>query len=147
MGDVDGDGPGELLVGLPAQEVLGGRGQALVLRGVPNGGTIDAAAALARIIAPEGRSGFGSAVAAVPDSDGDGRPEWLIGAATPSGVFGIGGEPPGGAFVVFSRARGEVAPGAKGQPVVRSRPRASARTRAGPSRASPIRPATACRTC
>ena len=54
----------------------------------------------------------------MPDSDGDGHPEWLIGAATPSGVIALGGESPGGAFVVFSRARGEVAAGAKGQPVV-----------------------------
>jgi len=118
VGDVDGDGRGELLVGLPAQDVLGGRGQALVLRGVPVGAAIDATAALARIVAPEYQSGFASTVAAVPDSDGDGHPEWLIGAATPPGVIGIGGEPPGGAFVVFSRARGAVAPDAKGQPVV-----------------------------
>jgi hypothetical protein len=57
-------------------------------------------------------------VAAIPDTDGDGRPEWVIGAPVPEGVLTFGGEPSSGAFVVFSRARGEVRPGRAGQPVV-----------------------------
>jgi hypothetical protein len=113
-GDVDGDGRGELLVGVPAADALRGRGRVYVLRGA--GSVMDAV--LARVLAPKGLAGFGGSVATLPDTDGDGRPEWLIGAATPEGVFGVGGELPSGAFVVFSRARGDVRPGEAGQPVV-----------------------------
>ncbi len=119
VGDLDGDGRGELLAGIPSEDVLRGRGQALVLRGVPSGATIEAKAALARITAPSGRLGAGGRVSTVPDTDGDGRPEWLIGAALSAGVALVGsGEPPSGAFIVFSRARGEVRLGRTDQPVV-----------------------------
>jgi hypothetical protein len=113
-GDVDGDGRGELLVGVPPADPLHGRAHAYVLRG--SGSVIDAP--LARLLAPKGLAGFGGSVATVPDTDGDGHPEWLVGAGTPEGLFGVGGELPSGAFVVFSRARGTVRPGVAGQPVV-----------------------------
>lgn len=122
VGDVDGDGRGELLAGVPAQDPLRGVGQAFVLRGVAAGGTIDAGAALTRLVAPKYQSGFGGAVAAVPDGDGDGRPEWLVGSAAPDGTFAVGddGEPLlGGAVMVFSSARGTVRTGERDQPLVR----------------------------
>jgi hypothetical protein len=118
-GDVDGDGRGELLVGLPAADPLGGRGRVLVLRGAGAGATIDARKErLARIAGPESASGFGLDVDTLPDTDGDGHPEWLVGSGAPDGVFAVGGEFPHGAYVVFSRARGEVRPDRPGQPVV-----------------------------
>jgi FG-GAP-like repeat len=117
VGDVDGDGRGELLVGIPAVEPLRGRGKALVVRGAPGGSVVDAARDGAVLARARGEAGFGGAVAALPDADGDGHPEWIVGAATPENVFG-GGELPNGAFVILSRARGEVRPGRPGQPVV-----------------------------
>ncbi|MDA0170898.1 VCBS repeat-containing protein [Solirubrobacter taibaiensis] len=120
-GDLDGDGHGELLAGVPAQDPLRGRGRVFVLRGAPAGATIAAQGALARIVGPAHQPGFGATLATVPDSDGDGRPEWLIGAATPSGTLQVsddGEQLPGGAYVVFSRARGEIRPRRDGHPVV-----------------------------
>ena len=105
-GDVDGDGRGDVLVGVPAADPLRGRGRVYVLSG---GASLDGAHPLARFVAA---AGVGQSVATVPDSNGDGRPEWLIGAAVPEGVFTIGGELRGGAYVVFSNARGEVRPDA-----------------------------------
>jgi hypothetical protein len=121
VGDVDGDGHGELLAGVPAQDPLRGRGRVFVLRGVAAGGAIDARAALARVVGPELQPGFGGSLAAAGDSDGDGRPEWLIGAALPRTVIAFGDDDkplPGGAHMVFSRARGEVRPGRAGQPAL-----------------------------
>ena len=95
-----------MLVGVPAAEPLRGRGRVYVLRG---GASLDGARSLARFA---GAAGLGESVATVPDLDGDGHPDWVIGAPVPDGVFGIGGELTGGAYVAFSSARGEVRPGA-----------------------------------
>jgi hypothetical protein len=116
-GDLDGDGRGELLAGVTAFEAPG---RVLVLRGVPAGATIDAGdprARLARVVGRSGGNGFGGTLATVPDTDGDGHPEWLIGAPLPSGEVRIGGDTSGHVDLVFSRARGEIRPGRAGQPV------------------------------
>ena len=119
VGDVDGDGRGEVLVGVPT-EYQDHRGHAYVLRGVAGGKTIDARAALARLVGPRYQGGFGRSVATVPDSNGDGLPEWAIGESLSPGVLIVvgRGQPVGEGFVVFSSARGEVRPGAARQPVV-----------------------------
>jgi hypothetical protein len=117
-GDLDGDGRGELLAGA-AQEATPGR--VFVLRGVPAGATIDAAdphARLARIVGRDEDLGFGLAVATVPDTDGDGHPDWLIGSPLPPNVSLLGGPGAGHVDLVFSRARGDIRPGRAGQPVV-----------------------------
>jgi hypothetical protein len=116
-GDLDGDGRGELLAGVTAFDAPG---RVLVLRGVPGGATIDAGdprARLARVVGRSGENGFGGTLATVPDTDGDGHREWLIGAPLPSGEVRIGGDTSGHVDLVFSRARGEIRPGRAGQPV------------------------------
>jgi len=77
VGDVNGDGIPDLLVGAPSQKVLDNpeQGQAYVFSG--KDGSL-----LAALKAPEpqARSEFGLAVAAVGDTNRDGLPELLIGA-------------------------------------------------------------------
>lgn len=118
-GDVDGDGRGELLVALPPANPLRGRRQVLVVRGAADAAVDATRSPLARIVGPRDDIGFGSALATLPDTDGDGRPEWVIGDAVAGNVVQLGENITSGAFVVFSRARGEVRPGRAGQPVVR----------------------------
>jgi hypothetical protein len=121
VGDLDGDGRGEVLVGVPAADALRGRGRAFVVRGAAAGAVVDAAdpgQRLARLVAPKGVPGFGGTVAAIPDTDGDGRPEWGVGVWAPDGLVQLGGNGPSGAYVIFSTARGEVRPGTAGQPAV-----------------------------
>jgi FG-GAP-like repeat/FG-GAP repeat len=120
-GDVDGDGRGDLMVGVPAANPLG-RGRLFVVRGAPSGSVVDARdprSLVAHVVAPPTRLGFGGSVAAMPDADGDGRPEWVIGTALRDDVLIVfGGSAPSGVLVVFSRARGEVRPGRAGEPVM-----------------------------
>ena len=67
MGDFDGDGQDEWAVGAPAaEEVYLLSGETLALEATLHG--------------PSGSGRFGAALAAVPDLDGDGTDELLVGA-------------------------------------------------------------------
>ncbi len=83
LGDLNGDGFGELLVGAPGRE----RGGANVIY-VPITGTVYAADLYPAIAGEDSGDLLGYAVAGVGDADGDGTPDLLVGApgADPSGV-------------------------------------------------------------
>jgi hypothetical protein len=73
-GDLDGDGWPELLVGAPQNSVFGsGAGYARLLDGASG-------ATLAEFVGDQQGDEFGSSVAAIGDHDGDGTPDYLIGA-------------------------------------------------------------------
>ena len=82
-GDVDGDGRGELLVGLTPADPLRGRGRVLVVRGA-TGPVVEAGLhpLLARIVGPEQHPGFGGSLATLPwtpmgTGDPSGSSAWL----------------------------------------------------------------------
>jgi hypothetical protein len=98
LGDVNGDGLGDLLVGAPRTS-FGGRGTsagaAFVVFGARDGGTVDLSAPGRRATVVMGAGhGYhaGTAVGALGDLDGDGRREAVVGApgATVAGRAGAG---------------------------------------------------------
>jgi hypothetical protein len=106
LGDVNGDGRGDLLVGASQVSALGRAyaGAAYVLFGRP-AGDVDLRSpgdAAYRILGPsagDGQARAGIAVAAVPDVNGDGRTDMLIGAP---GAGRRCSPDEGAAYVVFS---------------------------------------------
>ncbi|MFZ4410908.1 MAG: VCBS domain-containing protein, partial [Paracraurococcus sp.] len=103
IGDLNGDGRADVLVGAPGT----GAGTAYVVFGKASGTPVSLAAVGA------GNGGFkvtgeatgdaaGSAVAAIGDVNGDGRPDLLIGAP----LNDQGGDQAGAAYVVFGKATG-----------------------------------------
>lgn len=104
VGDLDGDGLGELLIGAPGADRGGrvGSGTVWLVRGKTTTTRIDLAAPGAQAVAIDGAAPgrqLGTALATVGDVDGDGTPEALLGeapvapqAGTPAG--------PGRAWVV-----------------------------------------------
>jgi hypothetical protein len=91
LGDVDGDGFGDLLVGVPHDDSTAERaGMAAYLRGGPAIlGVLDVAATL-RLQGSSAGDEAGSAVAAAGDFDGDGVPDALVGAPGAEGGAGTG---------------------------------------------------------
>jgi hypothetical protein len=100
--DVDGDGRGDLLVGAAGEHFIlpgVGDGRAYLFSGATG-------ALLHPLVSPDPRydGGFGASVSAVPDVNGDGRPDLLVGAPGE----GPGPSPSGaGRAHVFSGATGE----------------------------------------
>ena len=96
-GDVNGDGVPDLLAGAPGHDVAGGardQGQAFVFSGT------DASVLLTLDTpTPDSSAGFGEVVAGIGDVDGDGAPDFLVGA--PSHDVG-GNVRQGRAFVFVS---------------------------------------------
>ncbi len=87
--DVDGDGQGDLLVGAPGENgtFFSAGGRAYLVSGATG-------ALLHTLEPPDPESGgfFGYRVAGVPDADGDGRGDLLVGAyAEDSGAYSAGG--------------------------------------------------------
>ena len=82
VGDVDGDGQDELLVGVPGQSGHGSAaGAAYLFRG-PLSGTSRVDGADVSMIGETAADAAGSAVAAAGDTDGDGYADLLVGAPT-----------------------------------------------------------------
>ncbi len=80
LGDLDGDGRDDLAIGTPSAE--GGKGVVSVLlsQQAPTSGTSQLAVTrVLRFGAPNGYGGFGTAVAAIGDLDGDGFSELAVG--------------------------------------------------------------------
>lgn len=79
LGDLDGDGDEELLVGSPGDETEGNAsGAAWLLPGPVGAGPVDTLGW--HLTAPAAGDRGGAALAGVGDMDGDGFPEWAIGA-------------------------------------------------------------------
>jgi len=104
-GDVDGDELGDVLVGAPNADAGSAQdaGAAYLVRGRREAGAIDLAVpgqGVTRLSTGTADDRVGSNVGSVPDVDGDGRPELLIGAPLADDARGKDG---GSAFVVFAR--------------------------------------------
>jgi hypothetical protein len=101
--DLDGDGRGDLLAGWEFGNISGGDADYIGFVRVISGATAHVTRTLASPAAPTG-DGFGTSVAGLPDSDGDGAGDILVGA--------LGGPPEqpvgAGAAYLFSGATGRL---------------------------------------
>ena len=89
-GDVDGDGPGELVVGVPEAELEGVEVGAIVLAYGPVSGVVQLQELDARRFGSDAEDAAGRAVVGA-DVDGDGRSDLLVGVPGASGATGNGG--------------------------------------------------------
>ena len=78
--DFDGDGRADLLVGAIRESSLaGGGGAAYLVLGVPSG-TVELSEAAGKVVSSMSQSQAGTSVAGLPDLDGDGGSEFLVGS-------------------------------------------------------------------
>lgn len=115
LGDINGDGRGEVIVGAPFTDAPAtDAGSAVVVFGrsqtsAVNAGSLGSGGFAIR--GPGADSGVGKSVAAVPDMNGDNRPEIAVGGpdfAAPAGSYS------GAAWVVYDRSTGPVDLGSLG---------------------------------
>jgi len=98
LGDVDGDGHNDLLVGAPERDDDGPTGGAYLLLG-PVSGSVSVGSAVA-FHGIGSDSALGAAVAAVGDTDGDGLMDMVVGAPRDA----VTDEPYGAAYLVLGAA-------------------------------------------
>jgi|GEM_PF-4708223 len=97
-GDITGDGIGDLLVGAPAAREGSGRVYLFSGADILGGAALRASEAWAVINGEPGWA-YGSEIAVLGDVDGDGWPDWGVGAPTAPG----GDAPPGRMWVISGR--------------------------------------------
>ena len=128
LGDLDGDTVPEIAVGAPAASPLGraGAGRIAVVLSSRRQGSVNLASAGNGIIELDGAAAgdrAGSALAALPDVDADGRPDLAIGAPGPKGAPGAVAivhlpapdAPPIDLAALVDQQRGAVRTGAAGE--------------------------------
>lgn len=86
-GDMNGDGYGDLLVGVPGY--TSGRGRVMIFRGGPSG--IEATSSAVAFTGPAGSDRLGTTVALAGDVNGDGYADVVCGEPLYDGVFTDGG--------------------------------------------------------
>ncbi len=103
VGDVNGDGVDDLLLGDPAAD--GGKGRAYLVLGRRTGWSSTFALSDANWkLGVAGASGFGAAAAGAQDVNGDGLADLLVGAVKSPGL--TGGQQNGGAWLYLGREQG-----------------------------------------
>lgn len=110
LGDLDGDGVTDLVVGAMGDDTGGPSRGAIYVQFMNSNGTVKGSSKIAdnlggfTNLATNGR--FGSAVTSLGDFDGDGRPDIAVGAMlNPGAEFGL---PPGGLHVLMLDSMGRV---------------------------------------
>jgi hypothetical protein len=102
VGDVNGDGLADLLVGAPDRSQTGAYAGGAYLVLAPVSGEVDLGSAEARLMGEAAHDGAGCAVAGPGDVDGDGYADLLIGASGNDG----GGSDAGAAYLLPGTTRG-----------------------------------------
>ena len=91
IGDLDGDSASELVVGAPGWDDTASASGAAYVWYAPEAGSLAAADAGLRLHCDSSICGFGSAIAGVPDLDGDGMDELLIAGPSTTNTSGSTG--------------------------------------------------------
>lgn len=104
VGDVDGDGFGDVLIGGPKHDARGAESGAVWLMRGPMAGDVSVTDATATMTGIQAGTEVGTAVAAAGDVDGDGYADVLLGAERGMG----GGNDAGEAFLLHGPLSGEL---------------------------------------